>query len=80
MRVDMVHPLEVRVDPHAPPGNFLPALARLLRRLRDRERQAEAALAAAPAPSTEPAGDGQADGGEGMCSGAPETADDGGKF
>jgi hypothetical protein len=31
--------LEVRVDPHAEPGNLLPSLARLLRRLRDRQKQ-----------------------------------------
>jgi hypothetical protein len=30
--------LEIRVDPNAPPGDFLGALARLLRGVRDRER------------------------------------------
>jgi len=30
--------LKVVVDSHAPPGDLVPALARLLRRLRDRER------------------------------------------
>jgi hypothetical protein len=31
---------EVRVDPDAPPGNFLPALAALLRQMARRERDA----------------------------------------
>jgi hypothetical protein len=30
--------LELQLDPKAPPGDLLPPLARLLRRLRDRER------------------------------------------
>ena len=33
--------LELRLDQSAPPGNVIPALARLLRRLRDRKRVAE---------------------------------------
>jgi hypothetical protein len=36
---DLAGRLEFAADPDAPKGNALPALARLLRRLRDAERQ-----------------------------------------
>jgi hypothetical protein len=35
---DLAARVELRPDPTAPKGNVIPALARLLRKLRDRER------------------------------------------
>jgi hypothetical protein len=46
---DLGDRLEVVLDADAPPGNLLPALARLLRAMRDRER------ASAPRPERDPA-------------------------
>jgi hypothetical protein len=55
---DLADRLQVRIDHAGAPGNVLPALARLLRRLRDRLRRERASPAGADRgePGEEPAG------------------------